>query len=76
MLIVSEKEVLNMGDDFEKMKAQYKETFGKEYVPKGLTEEEKKELYDDYARVFSYDPDEEEVKKRYSKEFNDWIENS
>ena len=38
-----------------------------------MTEDEKKELYEDYKRVFSYEPDDEEVQKRYSKEFNDWI---
>ncbi len=39
-----------------------------------LSEEERKELYKDYSRVFDYEPSEEEVKKRYSKEFNEWID--
>lgn len=39
-----------------------------------LSEEEKKELYKDYERVFDYEPTEEEVKKRYSKEFNEWLD--
>lgn len=39
-----------------------------------MTEDEKKKLYESYEKVFSYDPDEEEVKKRYSKEFNDWLD--
>jgi hypothetical protein len=44
-------------------------------VNMALSEEERKELYKDYERVFDYEPSEEEVKKRYSKEFNDWIDN-
>lgn len=40
-----------------------------------MTEDEKEKLYENYEKVFNYDPDEEEVRKRYSKEFNDWLDN-
>ena len=70
------KEVLNMNDDFyERFKKQWKETFGEEYVPKKMTEEERIILDKAYAETFDYEPSEEEVKKRYSKEFNDWLGN-
>ena len=55
---------------------QYEETFGIPYDPnKKMTDEEREELYKDYKRVFNYDPDEEEVRKRYSAEFNEWLDN-
>lgn len=40
-----------------------------------MTEDEKKELYEDYSRVFDYDPPIEEVKKMHSPEFNEWLKN-
>ena len=39
-----------------------------------LSKEQKEELEKAYAETFDYEQSEEEVKKRYSKEFNDWIE--
>ena len=59
-------------DEIEKA---YEEKFGEPMPHKTMTEEEKKELYEEYKRVFNYDPDEEDVKKRYSDEFNEWIDN-
>ena len=35
-----------------------------------MTEDERKELYEDYSRVFDYAPSEEEVRNMYSDEFN------
>ncbi len=40
-----------------------------------LSEEEMEELEKAYAETFDYEPSEEEVKKRYSKEFNEWLDN-
>lgn len=40
-----------------------------------LSEEEMKELEKAYEETFNYEPSEEEVKKRYSKEFNEWLDN-
>lgn len=38
-----------------------------------MTEDEKKELYEWYKKLEDYDPDIEEVKARYSDEFNQSI---
>lgn len=40
-----------------------------------MTDEERKKLDEAYAETFDYEPSEEEVKKRYSKDFNEWIDN-
>lgn len=39
-----------------------------------MTDEERKELYKDYSRVFDYDPSEEEVKAKYDDDFNKWLD--
>lgn len=59
----------------EKFKKDWEEKFGEPYKHKELTDEERKVLDAAYAETFDYEPSEEEVKKRYSKEFNDWIDN-
>ena len=40
-----------------------------------MTDEERKELEKAYAETFDYDPSEEDVRKRYSKDFNEWLDN-
>ena len=50
------------------------ETFGESYVPKKMTEDEKKFLEAAYKRCWEYDPDEEEVDAKYDDEFNKWCD--
>lgn len=38
-----------------------------------MTEDEKKELYEWYKKVYDYDPDDEGIKIRYSKEIEEEI---
>lgn len=64
-------EVLNMSKDFEEQEKRSNNIEDNDNnFPKALTEDERKELYEDYSRVFDYDPSEEEVIKMYSDEFN------
>ncbi len=39
-----------------------------------MTEDERKELYKAYSETFNYDPDDEEVMKKYDKETNKRID--
>lgn len=37
--------------------------------------EKNETMQEAYERVFNYDPSEEEVKKHYNDDFNNWLDN-
>lgn len=53
----------------------YEEKFGKPMSHKPMSEADKKLLEEAYARCWDYDPTDEEVRARYSDDFNEWCDN-
>lgn len=52
------------------------EKFGKLYNPNNkMSEKDNAELYNAYEKCYDYDPTEEEVRAKYSDEFNEWLDN-
>lgn len=52
------------------------EKFGKPYNPNNkMSEKDNAELYNAYEKCYDYDPTEEEVRAKYSDEFNEWLDN-
>lgn len=69
--IVRTNEVISMSEDFDVQGKKAENTKDKNNnYKKGLTDEERKELYEKISEIEDYDPTEEEVDKMYSDEFN------
>lgn len=65
-----------MSKDFDDQGKKTENTEDKDYSSnKGLTDEERKELYEKISEIEDYAPSEEEVEKMHSSEFNEWLKN-